>query len=169
MQKLYHHFNSCVHYFSIKSCVHICHTRDKSRKTITVRFIGLKKLHEYILNGLNSQLNDGLTSLPVNFRFYRMLKILHQKIRREISGGVFKGIFDLRPHLVVNIVNFEPFVTGVTDMDATVNGFCSIVVHIDKQNISKQMTPKVKKVSLDCSFRPWCISIRLNSERFSIF
>ena len=42
------------------------------------------------------------------------------KIRREISGGVFRAIFDLRPHLVVNIINFEPFVTRVIDMDATV-------------------------------------------------
>ena len=45
---------------------------------------------------------------------------LHQKIRREISGGVFRAIFDLRPHPVADIVNFEPFVTRVTDMDATV-------------------------------------------------
>ena len=46
--------------------------------------------------------------------------ILHQKIRREISAGVFKAIFDLQPHLVVDILNFESFVTRVTDMDATV-------------------------------------------------
>ena len=46
--------------------------------------------------------------------------ILHQKIHREISGGIFRAIFDLRPHLVVDIFNFEPFVTRVTDMDATV-------------------------------------------------
>ena len=55
-----------------------------------------------------------------------MLKILvskilsHQKIRREISRGVFRAIFGLRPHLVVDILNFEPFVTRLTDMDATV-------------------------------------------------
>ena len=40
--------------------------------------------------------------------------------RREISGVVFRAIFDLRPHLVVDILNFEPFVTSVTDMNATV-------------------------------------------------
>ena len=73
-------FNTCVHFFSIKSCVQICHARDKNRKIITVRFKGLKKLHEYILNGLNSQLNNRTTSLPANFRFYRMLKILFSKI-----------------------------------------------------------------------------------------
>ena len=38
----------------------------------------------------------------------------------KFQGGVFRAIFDLRPHLVVDIVNFEPFVTRVTDMDATV-------------------------------------------------
>ena len=72
--------NTCVHYFSIKSCVHICHARDKNSKTITVRFTGLRKLQEYILNGLNGQLNDRMASLPVNFRFYRMLKISFSKI-----------------------------------------------------------------------------------------
>ena len=45
---------------------------------------------------------------------------MNQKIRREISGGVFRAIFDLRLHLVVDILNFEPFVTRVTDMDAAV-------------------------------------------------
>ena len=34
--------NSCVHYFSIKTCVHICHARDKNIGTITVGFTGLK-------------------------------------------------------------------------------------------------------------------------------
>jgi len=29
-------------------------------------------------------------------------------------------IFDLRPHQVVDILNYEPFVTRVTDLDATV-------------------------------------------------
>ena len=37
--------NSCVHYFSIKSRVHICHAPDKNIETITVGFTGLKKLH----------------------------------------------------------------------------------------------------------------------------
>ena len=36
--------NSCVHYFSIKSCVHICHARDKNIETITV---GLEELKKY--------------------------------------------------------------------------------------------------------------------------
>ena len=39
-----------------------------------------QKLHEYILNGLSSQLNDRMKSLPVNFRLYRMLKILFSKM-----------------------------------------------------------------------------------------
>ena len=118
--------NSCVHYCSIKSCVHICHVREKNIEhyvTIKVGFTGLKKFHEYILN-LNSQLNDRMTSLAVNFRFrwkFRFQKFLmHQKIRREISGEVFRAIFDLRPHLVVDILNFEPIVTQVTIIDATV-------------------------------------------------
>ena len=34
--------------------------------------------------------------------------------------GVFRAVFDLRPHLVVDILNFEPFVMRVTDMEATV-------------------------------------------------
>ena len=72
--------NSCVQYFSIKSCVHICHARDKNIETITVGFTGLEKLHEYILSGLNSQLNDHMTSFPFNFRFNRMFKILLSKI-----------------------------------------------------------------------------------------
>ena len=41
-------------------------------------------------------------------------------IRLEILGGVFRAIFDLRPHLVIVILNLEPFVTRVIDMDATV-------------------------------------------------
>ena len=52
------------------------------------------------------------------FRFQKFL--LHQKIRREISREVFKAIFDLQPHLVVDILNFEPIVTQVTIIDATV-------------------------------------------------
>ena len=51
-----------------------------------------------------------------------MLKnfLLHQTIRLEISWGVLRAIFDLRPHLVVAILSFELFVTCVTDIDATV-------------------------------------------------
>ena len=79
-QNRHQHLNSCVHYFSIKSCVHICNARDKNIKTITVGFTGLKKLHEYILSGLKSQLNDHMTSLLANFRFYRLLKISFSKI-----------------------------------------------------------------------------------------
>ena len=33
----------------------------------------------------------------------------------------FDTLENLRLHLVVDIVNFEPFVTRVADMDATVN------------------------------------------------
>ena len=36
-------FNSCVHYFSIKNCVHICHARDKNIETIIFGFMWLKK------------------------------------------------------------------------------------------------------------------------------
>ena len=36
------YINSCVHYFSIKGCVHICHARNKNKETITVGFTGLK-------------------------------------------------------------------------------------------------------------------------------
>ena len=46
---------------TLNSCVHICHARDKNIETITVGFTGLEKLHEYILSGLNSQLNDHMT------------------------------------------------------------------------------------------------------------
>ena len=52
---------------------------------------------------------------------------LHQQIRREISRGVFRAIFDLRPHLVVDILNFEPFVTRVTDIDGTVKSLFKMV------------------------------------------
>ena len=41
------------------------HERDKDIEIIKVGFIGLKNLHEFTLNGLNSQLNDHMTSLPV--------------------------------------------------------------------------------------------------------
>ena len=105
-------FNSCVHYFSIKNCVHICHARNKNIETITFGFTGLKKLHECVLNGLNSQLSDRMKSLPVNFRFYRMLKISFSKIFIAPKDspwnfrGAFRGVFDLRLHLVVDIFNF---------------------------------------------------------------
>ena len=39
--------------------------------------------------------------------------------RFEISVG-FRAVFDLRPHLVVDILNFDPFVMRVTDMEATI-------------------------------------------------
>ena len=38
-----------------------------------------------------------------------------------MKRGVFRAILDLQPDLVADILNFEPFVTNVTDMDATVN------------------------------------------------
>ena len=67
-----------------------------------------------------------MTSLPVNFRFYRILKIsfsinfIAQNDSPLNFRGVFKGDFDLRPLLVVDIHNFDPFVTPLTDIDATV-------------------------------------------------
>ena len=51
---------------------------------------------------------------------YSWIRSNQKKIRREISGGVFRAIFGLRSHLVVDIHNFEPFFTRLTDMDATV-------------------------------------------------
>ena len=59
-------------------------------------------------------------------RFYRMLRISFSKIFiapkncREILGRVFRAIFELGD-LVDAILNFERFVTSVTDMDAIVN------------------------------------------------
>ena len=74
--------------------------------TITVGFTVLKKLHQYILGYF--RLTSGFIGCwKLRFQIF----VLHQKIRREISGGVFRAIFELRPHLVVNIFNFEPFVT----------------------------------------------------------
>ena len=73
---------------------------------------------------------------------------MHQKIRREISGGVFRTIFDPRFHLVVDIRNFEPFVTRVTEMNATVKflliSYLSIsyeydVPIIEKDNVENQL------------------------------
>ena len=37
--------------------------------------------------------------------------LLHQKIHREISEGLFKAISDLGLHLVVDILKCELFVT----------------------------------------------------------
>ena len=37
MMILLNDLNSCVHYFSIKSCVHICHSRDQTSADSTVR------------------------------------------------------------------------------------------------------------------------------------
>ena len=72
----------------------IFHARDKNIETITVGFTGLEKLHEYILSGLNSQLNDHMTSFPVNFRFNRMLKISFSKIfiAPKDSPWNFRGV-----------------------------------------------------------------------------
>ena len=41
------------------------------------------------------------------------------------------GVLRLRCHLVVEILNFEPFVTRVTDLDATVNknDFCKSMIY----------------------------------------
>ena len=119
--------NSCVHYFSTKSCVHICHARDKNIETITVGFTVLKKYMSRFSMVLITSWTTELRHFRSTSGFIGCWKFLfqkfwlHQKIRREISGGVFRAIFDLRPHLVIDIVNFEPFVTRVTDMDATVN------------------------------------------------
>ena len=58
------------------------------------------------------------------FSFRRLSKTrqiyIASKNRRENSGEVFRAMFDLRPHLVVDILNCELFVTRVTDMDTTV-------------------------------------------------
>ena len=61
---------------------------------------------------------------------------MHQ-IRCEISGGVLRAILDLRPHLVVDILNFEPIVTRVTNIDATVKGQIEHFVRNDEKVNSK--------------------------------
>ena len=83
--------NSFVHYFRLR--VAPIFVSRVNRKTITVRFTELKKLHEYIINGLKSQLNDRMTSFPVNFRFYQMLKISFSKILIALtdSSRNFRG------------------------------------------------------------------------------
>ena len=66
-------FISCVHYVSIKSCPYL------SRVNIAT-IDRTQKIQECTLNGLNSQLNDRMISLPVNSRLYRMPKISFLKI-----------------------------------------------------------------------------------------
>ena len=46
--------------------------------------------------------------------------LLHQKIRRKISGGVLGSIFHLWPHLVGVITDFHPYVSLLTNKSATV-------------------------------------------------
>ena len=81
-----------------------------------------------MLSGLKSQLNDHMTSLPVlseveNFGFKNFYCTKRFAVKFQGGGfrGVFRTFFDLRHHLVVYILNFESFVTRVTDMNATVN------------------------------------------------
>ena len=47
--------------------------------------------------------------------------LLHQKIRRKISGGVLWGIFHLWLHLMGVIIDFDPYVSFLTNKSATVN------------------------------------------------
>ena len=64
---------------------------------------------------------------------------MHKKIRREISGEVFRAIFDLRLHLVVDILNFEPFVTRVKNLDATVKEKSQILVELMNWVLNTQL------------------------------
>ena len=105
--------NSCIHYFSIKSCVHICHARDKNIDTITVGFIVLKKYMSRFSMVLITSWTTALrhfrsTSGSIwcwNFLFQKFW--LHQKIRREISReslGQFL-IFDPIKWLISSILS----------------------------------------------------------------
>ena len=123
-----------THYY----CMNICPVKDaivilnfrqnsfNSCETITVGFTGLEQLHQYILSGLkrpverSHDVTSGKRPVLSGFQFCFKKFLLHQQIRREISRGVFRAIFDLRPHLMVDIIDFERFVTRMTDKDATV-------------------------------------------------
>jgi len=115
------YINSCVHYFSIKSCVHIFHTRDKKIKTIRVGFTGLQKFYVYIFTDQNTQSNYHTKSSP--------------KDSPWSLEGVFSTIFDLLPHLAVNILDFEPFVASVTQLLTCLH-----------QSVSLPMEPHIFKV-----------------------
>ena len=63
--------------------------------------------------------------------------LLHQKIRRKISGEVLGGIFHLWLHLVGVIIDFDPFVSFLTNKSAIVkithfkwgvNGYTSVSI-----------------------------------------
>ena len=68
-----------------------------------------------------------MTSPPLYFRFNRMSKfrsqkiLLHQMIHRKISGGVLGGISHLWLHLLGVIIDFDPYVSFLTNISATVN------------------------------------------------
>jgi len=87
---------------------------------------------------------------------------LHQKIRREISGGVFEAIFDRRPHPVVDILNFQPFVTPVTNLDATVN----IVNLYYRIPLTIELEIEKQKVELDSTISFKVVNIVMNIKSF---
>ena len=78
-----------------------------------------EKFSEFWLEWSNFKLAVAkIVTLLLSADFIKRAKfLLHQKISRENSKEVFRAILDLRPHLVVNILNCKPFVTRVTDMD----------------------------------------------------
>ena len=55
-------------------------------------------------------------------KFYFQKFLLHQKMRRKISGGVLLSIFHLWPYLVGVIADFDPYVSLLTNKSATVKG-----------------------------------------------
>ena len=105
-------FNSCVHNFRQP-----LQPDSQDSKNYTSKFLMLQ-----VASWTIAWRHFRLTSSFIGcWKFRFQIFLLHQKIRRDISGGVFRAIFDFWPHLVVDIFNFEPFVTRVTDMDTIVN------------------------------------------------
>ena len=81
-------------------------------KNLSIRYL------EYILNSLNSQLNHRMTSLPANFRFYRILKISFSQnfiapknspwnFRRSLKGDFWPMTPSSGFKPLVYILNFE--------------------------------------------------------------
>ena len=64
--------------------------------------------------------NSGFIGCWKNFlKKFSQKILLHQKIRRKISGGVFGSIFHLWPRLVGVITDFDPYVSKLTNKSAT--------------------------------------------------
>ena len=88
-------FNSCVHYFLINSCVHICHSSDKILDTANQKYIMTNAIG-HCINRVKKWLPvTGKISVsgrlppeiePKNFTQEKFL--LYQKFHQEISEGV---------------------------------------------------------------------------------